>query len=1426
MSAKKLFHEQVADKLIEQLAAGVAPWQKPWTPGGSSSSLPVNATTGKRYHGANVVQLMAQGYDDPRWCTYRQAAAAGAQVRAGERGTTVQYFKFTEEQTKRDEQGRPVLDAEGKPVKEDVRLERPRCFHSSVFNAQQIDGLKPLPPLAPSPEQQWSPSERAEHILAASGAQIKHGQQDQAFYRPATDTIHLPEQSQFPEANGYYATALHELGHWTGHESRLDRPLNSPFGSEGYAKEELRAEIASMIVGETIGIGHDPADHAAYVGHWIKSLRDDPMEIVRAAGDAEKISNYVMAFEQQQVQTQEPVQDQGQEWRPELLIQQVIDWQAADVRITAAPINEALREGRPDRAIELLEQMPVPRDELPQGTDELRNAIAENWRQWREANGVGPSVTPEDKRTFESIPKDLSQVPVAPQPVPIAAVPPQQIVLMNDGGGYFTGVQIEPWTDDARDARVYQDPAQAQAAADLLRKRADPLLNGPAIELHVRDPENPRVTVPLSAQSSDPQRPAQEPAQVPRDERQIVLGTDSGNYYTGSSIEPWTDDASDAQVYADPSEAWRAALALQAQQAEYLEDRAVELHLRETEDSRAGRLVVSLADANNRPKLAAQWQANFGEPLPTDLATTQQTESPEPNGWVTVAEEPTGKWSWSYMDSNGVEVASGEGYESEEEARADGDKELEAQTAPEQPSEQTAATAKTSDQVPSIGGVVETLAQGAFAAMTADTVGGRIAAHIKAQAAAARAEAADRARGAGAGPSFDSNALSSGQPNAPTPIQGAEEQAREQEGREDRTYIQVPYQQKDEAKALGARWDRAAASWYVPPGWDLSQFEKWPTVAGATAPGVAATPTVAAERETPAAPESHMLRLAEFMAHSRAVPLKNDEDKWYVTYGSVETFGEYEGVFSRHFSSDADTADDAKREAHASEIEAALRQIRSVANGGLSGGVMTMPPDAVIDDHPGMREKWADVCGEKVVTNPVEDSAPVTETVEPLQSQSAGVLDEAIVSHRAESQETPPAPAQTPAAAARQYLAVPYEERGPAKAAGAKWDAGAKSWYVGPNADMEKLERWNPERVKAQQDPAIPPREEFAEALRQIGCVVSGEHPIMDGAMHRITVVGEAHSDKAGSGFYVGHLDGHPAGYMKNNKSGVEMKWKSAGQVMDPEARAALAAAAATKLQERAVEQAETHESTAQRLATQLRSLQPVTAPTPYMQAKGIDPQPGVYTDKSGRGTCIPVVDANGKQWSTQYIQEDGTKRFAKDSKKEGFFHVVGGDLAALERAPAIVIGEGYATAATLTAAVGFPAVAAFDSGNLPAVAQALHEKMPGKPIIVAADDDLEQQRTRGRNPGREKAEQAAKAVGGHVLLPIFAAGEQEGNPKAFSDFNDMANNSVLGIEGVQRQARTMVDAVVEREQTRTQEREQVQQQEQKRVSKRVAKIG
>ncbi len=299
------YAESVAAEVIKQLEQGTAPWVKPWAPG--ELRAPYNPTTDKPYRGMNAVWLSMQGRGDPRWLTYKQASGLGAQVQRGSKGCQIEYWKFHEDRPKLDDAGKPVLDENGRPQTVKVELDRPRRFVATVFNAEQIDGLAPLPAASPRPEPERH--ERAEAILANSGAKIRHVSGDRAYYAPGADSITLPERQQFRSGDAYYATALHELGHWTGHPSRLDRDLSHPFGSEGYAKEELRAELASLMLGEKLEIGHDPGQHVAYIGSWIKALQDDPREIFRAAADADKIGGYVLGLEVAQSQQAAPAVD-------------------------------------------------------------------------------------------------------------------------------------------------------------------------------------------------------------------------------------------------------------------------------------------------------------------------------------------------------------------------------------------------------------------------------------------------------------------------------------------------------------------------------------------------------------------------------------------------------------------------------------------------------------------------------------------------------------------------------------------------------------------------------------------------------------------------------------------------------------------------------------------------------------------------------------------------------------------------------------------------------------------------------------------------------------------------------------------------------------------------------------------------------------
>ena len=276
--------------------------------------LPANVDTDRSYRGGNSLHLAAvqqeRGYGDVRWGTYRQIQARGGQVRKGETGTRILSFQDKKRTQVTDERGRPRRDGEGKRVYRYERLKAPFVRQYTVFNAEQADGLPARS--TPTPEPLWKTHQEAERVLEDGGVPIRHVAGDRAFYHLNRDEVVLPDRGQFPSANHYYQTALHELGHSTGHPERMNREtlvegIKTGFGSPDYAKEELRAEISAMMTGERVGVGHDPSRGAAYVEGWIAALEEDPREIRRAAADAQKISDFVLVRHIEREAAREPV---------------------------------------------------------------------------------------------------------------------------------------------------------------------------------------------------------------------------------------------------------------------------------------------------------------------------------------------------------------------------------------------------------------------------------------------------------------------------------------------------------------------------------------------------------------------------------------------------------------------------------------------------------------------------------------------------------------------------------------------------------------------------------------------------------------------------------------------------------------------------------------------------------------------------------------------------------------------------------------------------------------------------------------------------------------------------------------------------------------------------------------------------------------
>jgi len=282
----KDLYTTVTHRIIAALEQGTPPWICPWRK--DTSSVPRNLVSGKPYRGVNFIMLsieaMAATHADSRWLTFRQASQLGAHIRKGEHGVQIVFYKLHE----RDERNRADSDAADC---HDTKRVIPLLKSYTVFNASQVDGLPEryqLPPTQPM----WQPLDTAEMLLSASGAIINHGG-NRAFYRPADDTIQLPPKEAFPMPSAYYRTALHELCHWTGHSSRLNRVLGSRHHIEAYAYEELVAEIGAAFLCAHSGL-EARLEHASYVDHWLDALRRDKRLIFVAAGAAQKAADFVL----------------------------------------------------------------------------------------------------------------------------------------------------------------------------------------------------------------------------------------------------------------------------------------------------------------------------------------------------------------------------------------------------------------------------------------------------------------------------------------------------------------------------------------------------------------------------------------------------------------------------------------------------------------------------------------------------------------------------------------------------------------------------------------------------------------------------------------------------------------------------------------------------------------------------------------------------------------------------------------------------------------------------------------------------------------------------------------------------------------------------------------------------------------------------
>jgi antirestriction protein ArdC len=315
-------YQSVTSQIIELIETSQASGRGlPWHRAGADIFLPVNATTGSRYQGINVVSLWASAeinrFTTGTWATYKQWQSIGAQVRKGESSTLGVFYKKYVPNRKSEPAAAEKLSGRfenrgdensGRDDSEDRdpgEKPRPRWFARAVrvFNADQVDGYEPE---ALPEESLVGRIERAEAFVEATSATIGHGG-GRAYYNPSGDYIQMPGEVRFRDTEtstateGYYATLFHELTHWSGHKGRCDRDLTGRFGDASYAMEELVAELGAAFLCAELGISVQPReDHAGYIAHWLEVMREDAAAIFTAAAKASEAARYLTGTAQEE----------------------------------------------------------------------------------------------------------------------------------------------------------------------------------------------------------------------------------------------------------------------------------------------------------------------------------------------------------------------------------------------------------------------------------------------------------------------------------------------------------------------------------------------------------------------------------------------------------------------------------------------------------------------------------------------------------------------------------------------------------------------------------------------------------------------------------------------------------------------------------------------------------------------------------------------------------------------------------------------------------------------------------------------------------------------------------------------------------------------------------------------------------------------
>ena len=591
------------------------------------------------------------------------------------------------------------------------------------------------------------------------------------------------------------------------------------------------------------------------------------------------------------------------------------------------------------------------------------------------------------------------------------------------------------------------------------------------------------------------------------------------------------------------------------------------------------------------------------------------------------------------------------------------------------------------------------------------------------------------------------------------------------------TYINVPREEKDQAKELGAKWDRNNMCWFVPADKDLSLFDKWEKV-----------------------DEKDLIARKEQLHQNKK---ENDTEKGFFKDLAVNfAWSEYDfGVkedtilkgeeaykfLDKLVKLDTEQNKIQERKLNGEKLDAAYYYKTKFAINYKSHNSETVHVD--IGD--------LEFGGKAKVSEAIEYRATIGSAVliPKEEMQNFKKEEERYLEYLQEKQVN--------MKNEKYILAVPYEEKDQAKALGAEWDKDGKFWYC-QESEKDKFFQWDIKNVenKVKYDIPLNIEEEFLNSIKSAG--VLENTVIADGQKHRIAVDGD--KGKEQSGFYVLHADGVANGYFMNNRTGEEIKWSSkehSYNSMTPEEKAEMKALYQARKAEREQEDKILTEKAEKALYAKFMNKEAINEHT-YLSNKMIEPTQNIYAGNDNTIT-VPLYNIDGRLKSAQYISEDGEKRFAKNTNKVGAFHIIDGNAADLKSATSIIVAEGYATAASINEAIkepGLKVIAAMSANNLEHTVKAITDKYPAINIVIAADNDLNNKIGNiGLNAANAVADKYKNVT---VTVPKI-------NGKAVAgDFNDIISKNGLSKEEALKNIRYSIKPAlnIKKTQEHTKERE------------------